>query len=147
MMGALWFIYLFIYFLFVIFYKKGPTNQTQNKAKIHLFHIIHSLTLLFNRSCTHAQIALAVRHLHESGIVHGRLRSSNILIDSHLWVTIAGISCASGVDSLASQSYAAQHRGGGGGAGTMSLRVFRPLKGTGFYQTLEMSLPQLVRGW
>ncbi|KAI8599116.1 hypothetical protein EDD21DRAFT_308451 [Dissophora ornata] len=40
------------------------------------------------------QLLKAVKGLHQSGIVHGSLKASNIYIDENLWITLTGIKCS-----------------------------------------------------
>lgn len=40
------------------------------------------------------QLLKAIRALHENGIIHGGLHSSNIYIDENLWITLGGIKCS-----------------------------------------------------
>ncbi|KAG0198912.1 WD repeat-containing protein 81 [Mortierella sp. GBA30] len=40
------------------------------------------------------QLLKAVKGLHDNGIVHGNLKSSNIYIDENLWISLTGIKCS-----------------------------------------------------
>ncbi|KAI7863019.1 hypothetical protein BDF14DRAFT_1847877 [Spinellus fusiger] len=39
------------------------------------------------------QLLRAIASLHSRGVLHGGLKASNILIDEHLWIQLAGIEC------------------------------------------------------
>ncbi|KAF9390624.1 hypothetical protein CPC16_004938 [Podila verticillata] len=50
------------------------------------------------------QLLKAIRTLHENGIIHGGLHSSNIYIDENLWISLGGIKCSVPYRRITSQA-------------------------------------------